>query len=326
MLSYRNVDYSYVFDFNGKETDSETDLQDYGLRIYNKSYGKFLSVDPLHRDYPWNSSYAFAENRVIDGIDLEGGEYQKAPGMFRAHKTYIKSRDNKPVGFVPRTNYTLIMELIPEYYKKAGAKTQDEVEKLAKSTKLTLQNAKRVGPGGKSNAGLAAAKLKKSDLMFGLEKEQSFNEKTQIGAMQKFSSELNNYNSAYVLTQAAWNNDLFPASLKYDNEFIADVINFVYSGVLPGDESTKLGSSRNAVIKSLGGEIYDNRGLVLLGKYDRPKTPIIIYPRWDLDKLNLLSPIVLPDMSQSELDRLTEQYNAEKQKSKDKPSSIKKGN
>ena len=27
-------------------------------------------------DYPWNSPYAFAENRVIDGIDLEGLEHQ----------------------------------------------------------------------------------------------------------------------------------------------------------------------------------------------------------------------------------------------------------
>jgi hypothetical protein len=34
-----------------------------------------LSVDPLAPEYPWNSTYAFAENRVIDGIDLEGAEF-----------------------------------------------------------------------------------------------------------------------------------------------------------------------------------------------------------------------------------------------------------
>lgn len=38
---------------------------------------RFLSVDPLFKDYPWNSPYAFAENRVVDGIDLEGLEYQQ---------------------------------------------------------------------------------------------------------------------------------------------------------------------------------------------------------------------------------------------------------
>lgn len=34
-----------------------------------------MSVDPLAKEYPWNSTYAFAENRVIDGLDLEGLEY-----------------------------------------------------------------------------------------------------------------------------------------------------------------------------------------------------------------------------------------------------------
>jgi hypothetical protein len=43
-------------------------------RIHDASIGRFLSVDPLAPDYPWNSPYAFSENRVIDGIELEGAE------------------------------------------------------------------------------------------------------------------------------------------------------------------------------------------------------------------------------------------------------------
>ncbi len=31
-------------------------------------------MDPLFKDYPWNSSYAFSENRPIDKIELEGLE------------------------------------------------------------------------------------------------------------------------------------------------------------------------------------------------------------------------------------------------------------
>jgi hypothetical protein len=31
-------------------------------------------VDPLFRKYSYNSTYAFAENRVIDGRELEGLE------------------------------------------------------------------------------------------------------------------------------------------------------------------------------------------------------------------------------------------------------------
>ncbi|MFW5983344.1 MAG: hypothetical protein ACOCQ4_02495 [bacterium] len=44
-------------------------------RIHDARIGRFLSIDPLTKDYPWNSPYAFSENRVIDGIDLEGLEY-----------------------------------------------------------------------------------------------------------------------------------------------------------------------------------------------------------------------------------------------------------
>ena len=36
--------------------------------------GRFLSLDPLMATYPFNSPYAFSENRVIDAIEVEGLE------------------------------------------------------------------------------------------------------------------------------------------------------------------------------------------------------------------------------------------------------------
>ena len=69
----------YRFAFNGKESDPEWKgtigaVYDYGFRIYDSRTGKFLSVDPLTREFPWNSTYTFAENDVIRAIDLEGAE------------------------------------------------------------------------------------------------------------------------------------------------------------------------------------------------------------------------------------------------------------
>jgi len=68
----------YRYGFNGKENDNEVkgegNQQDYGMRIYDPRLGRFLSVDPLAREYPWNSTYAFAENDVIRSIDLDGAE------------------------------------------------------------------------------------------------------------------------------------------------------------------------------------------------------------------------------------------------------------
>jgi RHS repeat-associated protein len=69
----------YRYGFNGKEEDDEVkgdgNQQDYGMRIYDPRLGKFLSVDPITKNYPMLTPYQFASNRPIDGIDLDGLEY-----------------------------------------------------------------------------------------------------------------------------------------------------------------------------------------------------------------------------------------------------------
>jgi hypothetical protein len=42
--------------------------------MHDPRVGRFFAVDPLAGKYPWNSPYAFSENRVIDGFELEGLE------------------------------------------------------------------------------------------------------------------------------------------------------------------------------------------------------------------------------------------------------------
>jgi len=80
---YTQPNSNYRYGFNGKENDNdvkgEGDHQDYGMRIYNPRLGRFLSVDPLSKEYPWNSTYAFAENDPINFIDLDGCERATPP-------------------------------------------------------------------------------------------------------------------------------------------------------------------------------------------------------------------------------------------------------
>jgi len=68
----------YRYGFTGKENDNEVkgegNQQDYGMRIYDTRLGRFLSVDPLTDEYPWNSTYSYAEGDPINYIDLDGGE------------------------------------------------------------------------------------------------------------------------------------------------------------------------------------------------------------------------------------------------------------
>jgi RHS repeat-associated protein len=72
---------SYRYGFNGKENDKEVkgegNQQDYGMRIYDPRLVRFLSVDPITKQYPELTPYQFASNRPIDGIDRDGLEYAR---------------------------------------------------------------------------------------------------------------------------------------------------------------------------------------------------------------------------------------------------------
>ena len=99
--TFSSSDYRYGFQ-NQEKTDEVSgngNHYEFKFREYDPRLIRFWSVDPLFRDYPWNSSYAFAENRLIDGIDLEGKEFYSVHIKKNAYGTRTKM-------FV--TNYTNI--------------------------------------------------------------------------------------------------------------------------------------------------------------------------------------------------------------------------
>lgn len=69
---------SYRYGFQGQEMDNELKGEgnslNYTFRMHDPRVGRFFAPDPLERSYPWNSPYAFSENRVMDAIELEGLE------------------------------------------------------------------------------------------------------------------------------------------------------------------------------------------------------------------------------------------------------------
>ncbi|MBA3704329.1 MAG: hypothetical protein H0W84_00060 [Bacteroidetes bacterium] len=81
------TDLPYRYGFNGKEKDDEVSGSgndyNYGFRIYNPRLGRFLSVDPLAKSYPWYTPYQFAGNTPIQAIDLDGAEIYYAHGSLQ---------------------------------------------------------------------------------------------------------------------------------------------------------------------------------------------------------------------------------------------------
>jgi RHS repeat-associated protein len=89
---------AYRFGFQGQEKDndvygSEGTSYFYKYRMHDSRVGRFWSIDPLTNEYPYNSPYAFSENRVIDGIELEGLEHNSMHHIVNGHGTVIKTVD-----------------------------------------------------------------------------------------------------------------------------------------------------------------------------------------------------------------------------------------
>jgi len=57
--------------------------------MHDPRIGRFFAIDPLAPQYPHNSTYAFSENRLIDGVELEGLEVRIV------HDPAIESNPNR---------------------------------------------------------------------------------------------------------------------------------------------------------------------------------------------------------------------------------------
>jgi RHS repeat-associated protein len=73
----------YRYGHQGQESDDEIygvgNAYAYNYRMSDARLGRFWSIDPKFKTYPWNSPYLYADNRVIDGLEMEGLQ----------HKSYV---------------------------------------------------------------------------------------------------------------------------------------------------------------------------------------------------------------------------------------------
>ena len=95
MEGRRHTTETYRYGFNGKEKSEGREWgksmhYDYGFRIYNPTIAKFLSVDPLTKEYPWYTPYQFAGNKPVRYIDLDGLEEADMMGKSRTSALFVK--------------------------------------------------------------------------------------------------------------------------------------------------------------------------------------------------------------------------------------------
>jgi RHS repeat-associated protein len=92
---------SYRYGYNGKENDNEVKgtgvQQNYGMRIYDTRIAKFLSIDPLIKDYPELTPYQYASNNPIANIDIDGLEGGSTTNPYATYGIVTRTKP-KPEG------------------------------------------------------------------------------------------------------------------------------------------------------------------------------------------------------------------------------------
>jgi RHS repeat-associated protein len=92
----------YRYGFNGKENDNEVkgegNEQDYGMRVYDPRIGRFLSEDPLIKQFPHYTPYQFSGNTPIQAVDLDGAEERHYNLLFnQSGRPYLKMTSEETV-------------------------------------------------------------------------------------------------------------------------------------------------------------------------------------------------------------------------------------
>ena len=94
------------FQYNGKEkvSDLGLGLYEYGFRWYDPTMARFVQVDPLADKYAYKTTYDYAENRPINGVDMDGLEFYDMSGntaayslQYQAQKGIIDSKTSNTV-------------------------------------------------------------------------------------------------------------------------------------------------------------------------------------------------------------------------------------
>lgn len=69
--------YKNTFQKQERNEDFGVDMYEFKYRMDDPQIGRFCQIDPLADDYVYNSTYAFSENKVTSGRELEGLEYEQ---------------------------------------------------------------------------------------------------------------------------------------------------------------------------------------------------------------------------------------------------------
>jgi RHS repeat-associated protein len=281
----------YRFGFNGQEKENDITGEGnhvvFSYRIHDTRLGRFLSVDPMENEYPWNSSYAFAENRVIDGIDLEGKEFMKRTSLvqflsFRPKNEHIQHKDILITNVItwnialniPISDATIRLR---ENHRNAPEAIRDRLVGQSPNTSLlrwiSYHKSDKVlaevaaQSGKKSNSiGIGTGSINFISLMIDayLGYKKYDYQSTHMSAIQHYNNSVNYASMAINLSRIVHTEKILPDDIASSRAYLADLTNYLIDGTRP--QSNNMDSYINAMT-SIGKAIYENRDYIKTGSY-----------------------------------------------------------
>ena len=91
--------------------------------MHDPRVGRFFAIDPLSPKYPWNSSYAFSENVVIDHVELEGLEKANCNGN-PDYSDYLPEKPSEEALKDPLVSYDYNKRLLDSGLNQDGSKAK----------------------------------------------------------------------------------------------------------------------------------------------------------------------------------------------------------
>ena len=113
-------------------------IYEYRYRHYDASIGRFISIDPLADTYVYNSTYAFQENKLGLGTEVEGKELQLHDWLVREGTTYAaKELDKKMDGVgMKKTEKSVASKNLYKMYQLQKSGNKGKAEKFAENSGL----------------------------------------------------------------------------------------------------------------------------------------------------------------------------------------------
>ena len=113
-------------------------------RFYDASLARFHNIDPLAEEFSYQSPYNFAENRVIDGVELEGLEWENFMTKFK--KTSSLNLKPIPSGKgVQNQSYNVVVQNPKKALNDLRSTFKDRPQDVLSNSKATFQPVDKEG-------------------------------------------------------------------------------------------------------------------------------------------------------------------------------------